>query len=511
LLNVAACAASTGTDYQVGAGKAYTSLDLVPWESLNAGDTVRIFYSATPYKGKFTLFRSGTVSAPIRVCGMPGPNGERPIIEGNGAVTRRALSSYISGTASTRQIYESRAIISIKNDANTWTSFPQYVQIDGLNIRSSATPGTTQMGGLSYTDSTGAAARYGLPGGGTSPDPFTACIWMDRGHNITIANNEISGCPMAIYTKSVDDGVANTSYSITQNIRIAGNYMWGAGVPGDVHEHTTYTESEGIVIEFNHYGVMQASDGNSLKDRSAGLVVRYNYVEDGAHALDLVEAEDFPAPAMADPAYRMTFVYGNIIKKDGTLGSVIHYGGDHFDSATGAAWGEPIFRQGTLYFFNNTVYTTSTEGYMFQLSTTLEKAEVWNNIFLFAATNTKKYMRMTQYQIDPPPTSSTYNWIPGGVMNLGKNWATTGWSNSDYNLAGALTGSANVLTGASAPFDTTTYVPLASSAVLNVGQANVSGASAHVVNYQITPTAGVPTISARTVNGGTIDLGAVEK
>jgi hypothetical protein len=65
----------------------------------------------------------------------------------------------------------------------------------------------------------------------------------------------------------VDTGVANTSYFITQNIRIAGNCMWGAGVPGDVHEHTTYTESEGIVIE-----------------------------------------------------------------KDGTLGSAIHYGGDHFDS-----------------------------------------------------------------------------------------------------------------------------------------------------------------------------------
>jgi hypothetical protein len=123
---------------------------------------------------------------------------------------------------------------------------------------------------------------------------------------------------------------------------------------------------------------------------------------------------------------------------------------------------------------------------MFQLSTTLEKAEVWKNIFLFASTNAKQYMRMTQYQIDPPPQSTPsapYIWVQNGVMNLGKNWTTTGWLDIDYSLAGALTGSANVTTGASAPFDTATYVPLTSSAVLHVGQANLSGASAHPVTY----------------------------
>jgi hypothetical protein len=94
---------------------------------LNAGDMVRMFYSATPYKAKFTLFRSGTSTAPIRLCGMPGPNGERPIIEGNGAVTRTAVSSHISGTDATRQIYESRAIISIAwNDPDGWAELRRF-------------------------------------------------------------------------------------------------------------------------------------------------------------------------------------------------------------------------------------------------------------------------------------------------------------------------------------------------------------------------------------------------
>ena len=43
-LALGACEASgKGTDYQVGPGKAYTALDQVPWESLKAGDTVRIW------------------------------------------------------------------------------------------------------------------------------------------------------------------------------------------------------------------------------------------------------------------------------------------------------------------------------------------------------------------------------------------------------------------------------------------------------------------------------------
>ena len=47
-----------------------------------AGDTVRIFYSSTPYKGKFLLAAQGTTDAPVRICGVRGPNGERPEIDG---------------------------------------------------------------------------------------------------------------------------------------------------------------------------------------------------------------------------------------------------------------------------------------------------------------------------------------------------------------------------------------------------------------------------------------------
>lgn len=41
-----------GTLFEVGPGQAYASIGAVPWEALNAGDTVRIHWRATPYREK---------------------------------------------------------------------------------------------------------------------------------------------------------------------------------------------------------------------------------------------------------------------------------------------------------------------------------------------------------------------------------------------------------------------------------------------------------------------------
>ena len=134
---ITACEASgKGTDYQVGPGKTYTTLDAVPWEALKAGDTVRIFYSSTPYKGKFLLAAPGTTDAPVRICGVRGPNNERPIIEGSGATTRSALLSAYGNTAETQDIHQTRSVIVVKALASgTYTDYPTWIQIDGLNIR----------------------------------------------------------------------------------------------------------------------------------------------------------------------------------------------------------------------------------------------------------------------------------------------------------------------------------------------------------------------------------------
>ena len=114
-LGLTACVPSgRGTDYRVGTGQPYTSLDAVPWESLRAGDTVRVFHRDTPYRSKFLIAGQGTADAPIRVCGVRGPNGERPVIDGSGATTRAALGPLYSNTLVYSHVHQDRSVIVLK-------------------------------------------------------------------------------------------------------------------------------------------------------------------------------------------------------------------------------------------------------------------------------------------------------------------------------------------------------------------------------------------------------------
>lgn len=92
------------------------------------------------------------------------------------------------------------------------------------------------------------------------------------------------------------------------------------------------------------------SYGASLKDRSAGNIIRYNWIaaSDG-HAIQIPEAQGGAGYLDLLPKYRETFVYGNIIynSKQGAA-RIVRYGGDQGIYTTG-------YRQGTLYFYNNTV------------------------------------------------------------------------------------------------------------------------------------------------------------
>jgi hypothetical protein len=477
-LNIAPCVAGLGHDYTVGPTQPYTELDQVPWESLTAGDTVRIFARDTPYRGKFMLSTSGTVHAPIRVCGVRGSDGKRPSVSAVNAVTRR--HQWYGDP-----LHESRSIIVIKRKSNSdWTSYPQYIQIDGLNM-GGATPK------YSFIDTNGVTQKY---------TDFGACIWVDRGHHITIADNLIHDCTNGIFTKSTDDG----DFAVTRDIRIAGNTIYRNGLSGRETLHNSYVQSIGVVYEYNRYGPLVAgAGGNLIKDRSVGTVIRYNHLSGGAHAIDLVEAEDYAVTAMADPAYRTSYVYGNRIVKDGGTGSLIHYGGDHSGSEPNASWGEPIYRKGTLYFYGNSVNITGSSGALFQLSTTEEHAEIWNNAFYFEPTVTYPQLRQRQ------DVNTTY-WTNGGVLNLGKNWMNANWTDAGpwHVVGGQVFGQANMITGTRAPFAAVTLLPLVDSPLLDVAQADLSAVASYPAQYQLN-TKYVPMI--RQTKGAGRDLGALER
>jgi hypothetical protein len=492
---------SGGRDFQVGSGNAstdgntYSEVQQVPWETLRAGDTVRIFYRSTPYKAKFAVFATGTAALPVRICGVKGGAGERPVIDGNGAVTRTA-AAYLSALANTpadRGTLEDLAVVMLTYDRGDYYSFPAYVQIDGLNI-------VRGHQSYTFTDTTGATRTYSTS---------SACLSVRRGQHITLVDNEVSDCGQALYTVSLDDYIgddpANTQYTVTKDIRVARNYFWNNGIAGSDREHTSYTASQNIVIELNHYGPPRSGAlGNSVKDRSAGTVVRYNFIEEGAHSIDLVDAQDFPLTATAaNSGYEYSFVYGNLIRKDGDTGSFFHYGGDQLGSEPGANWGEPWFRQGVLYFFDNTVYGTGSSAEIFQVSTTLERVEAWNNIFAFASTVANPNMRTDQ-------DVNTAYWTAAGIVNLGVNWINAGWSDYDiyHPLTGQLLGSANLLTGTTVPINTSTFAPLTGSSVLGAGGSGPSMGTPHVARLQIAPASGF--LAAPTTRSSVLDLGGIE-
>lgn len=461
ILGLGACVAGKGKDYQVGPGAGQlASLDLVPWESLAAGDTVRIFYSSTAYKGKFILSGQGTASAPIRVCGVKNAAGLRPIIDGNGAKSRSTAGMGSSGA-------QQKGLVFIKTGSNK-TAVPSYVQIDGLVLKSAHSS-------YSFTDQSGASLKYA---------DFSACIWFENGNNVTIADNEITDCGQGIFSISVD----GSESTLTRNLRIAGNIFTNNGMANDPLKHVNYIQTMGVTYEYNIYKALRSgATGNSIKDRSVGVIIRYNRIEAGTRNIDLVDAEEHKLTAKADPKYRETFVYGNQFIKNSR--ELIHYGGDHPGE-------EQYFRKGTLYFFNNSIKATGNVK-IFQITSTDEKVEAFNNVIYYdSGTPT--------WRSDDETASG--NLPTGGKLNLGKNWINTGWRDSDTTLSSAITGTNNILTGSGAPFDTN-FTPVAGSALINAGGASVTGAQAHPVTYQLSTLLQPekrPTTTAA-------DIGAVER
>src|SRR4051794_9830693 len=74
IVSLFACFSSSASIHEVGLGKTFSSLSQVPWETLQAGDTVLVYYRTNAYHDKFVLCRRGTSDAPITIRGVLGPN-----------------------------------------------------------------------------------------------------------------------------------------------------------------------------------------------------------------------------------------------------------------------------------------------------------------------------------------------------------------------------------------------------------------------------------------------------
>ncbi len=367
-----AAATAVAVDYEVGEGAGMLgSIGDVPWEGLQPGDRVLIHWRSTPYREKWVLCRQGTAAQPIVVSGVPGPSGQLPVIDGRDATTRLALDYW----------NESRGVLKIGGANIPSDTLPSHIVIENLDIRSGRPP-------------------YSFTNADNDPEAYSsnaAAIYVEKAEHLVIRNCVLSDSGNGLFIGSFNGQ--------TRDILIDGNSIHGNGIEGSAYEHNTYTSAIGITYQRNHMGRLRENcDGNNLKDRSAGLVVRYNWIEDGNRQLDLVDAADGSAVA-THPDYRTTFVYGNLLLEADLEGNsqIIHYGGD-----SGASGG---YRKGTLHFFHNTLVSTrSSNTTLVRLSTDDEHADVRDNILYTTATGSHLAMLNT-----------------AGVLDLRDNWIRQDW------------------------------------------------------------------------------------
>jgi hypothetical protein len=441
--------------YEVGPGKPLTSIGAVSWETLQPGDLVLIYWQSTPYKEKWVICRQGTAANPITVRGVPGPAGELPVIDGNGATTRTSLNYW----------NEVRGLLKIGGANVPADTVPQYIVIENLEFRSARPPYT-------FTAANGTSQSY---------VNNAASIYVEKGKHITIRNCVIDDSGNGLFIGSPADDPS-------RDFLIEGNYIYGNGNAGSAFEHNNYSAAIGIVFQYNRFGPLRAgTSGNSLKDRSAGLVVRYNWIEGGNRELDLVDAEDSSIIA-SDPAYHSTYVYGNILIEPDADGNrqMVHYGGDSGTTS--------IYRQGTLYMYNNTLVSTRTDRTtVLRLSTNAETCDFRNNIvYVSAAGNTLALLDQS------------------GVLNLSHNWFKPGRVSTFGTLDGTINDDGTSITGTSPGFvDVASQnFQLASGAqVINAGAALNPAVlpDNNVIRQYVKHQSG----QARPVNGA-LDLGAYE-
>jgi hypothetical protein len=396
---------AAATVYDVGPGQPLASIGAVPWATLMPGDVVQIHHRPTPYAEKWVIGRSGTEAAPIVVRGVLGPNDERPVITGASATTPDPLD-FTGGV---------RAVIKIGTSNVPAETLPEHIVVENLEVRS-AHPS------YSFSDDDSATRSYATN---------AAALWVERGRHIVIRNCELHDSGNGLFVSAYEGD--------TRDILIEGNYIHGNGNVGSAFEHNTYTAAIGIVYQFNRFGPPRAGAvGNNLKDRSAGLVVRNNWIEGGNRQLDLVEGDDTDA-IPADPGYRETFVYGNVLIEPNGAGNsqIVHYGGDNGDAS--------LYRKGTLHFYQNTVVSyRSGNTTLLRLSTDDETADVRNNVLYVAASGDRLGIvdetgtALLSHNWIKPDWTPSHSGLPADVVddNTGYETADPGFSdvpNSDFH------------------------------------------------------------------------------
>ena len=333
-----ACAANEGVIYEVGPGKTYTRPRDVPWLKLMPCDQVLFYYSATPYTDIVFIGSRGEKNKWITLAGVPGSNGELPIFDGN------------------------NAIMPTNTGANQWSDSSGMIEVvvpSGVVDKSSSyKPGYIHISGLKFQNVRPPAKVTNLSGSTVAWNEFSSGVYIAGAEHVVVDYCEFADNGLGIFANS-----GGGEYQQTRWLTISHNYFHGNGIAGKASEHNAYTEGIGTVYEYNYFAApITGTGGDNIKERSAGVIFRYNYIEDGSNLISLRDPEsnaDFEALAVdvqGQPLVSKAFIYSNIfVARNATVYGEAPTIISHGDGVMGT--GKQV-RYGQLFFYGNRVIST---------------------------------------------------------------------------------------------------------------------------------------------------------
>lgn len=480
-------------DYHVGTGQEHTTIGSVPWYSLAAGDTVYIHPGT--YHEKFLVSTRGTARNPIRVLGVLDVNGKRPVIDGQNATTSTNNHHHWPDASGDSAIqWDGVVFISINSDE---ASLPAYIEIKNLEIKNGYKT-------YNFTAENGTTSAY---------DGFAAGVYIRSAAHVLIENCVIHDNSQAIYDWTGSG--SNWWDGLSKDITLRGNYFYNNGQTDSYTEHQTYTEADGVIIEYNHYGPQRSGAwGSQLKDRSVGTIIRYNYFDSAPRGwiIDLVEPEESWSALDKSKKYWQAFVYGNVIINNGNYTpNYFHWNEDHQKGH-----GRATLAGGKLFFYDNTVLTianksdmallryfnTTWGGYDCPPGSPPGVIDIRNNIFAVLPRRAGQAVPAQQFA-----------YCNNQNLNFGVNWVSPGWVS---HTSGTASGTANLISpsannpgfvSSSNPYD----LHLSSSSnARNKGGISTPEMTSNYLGLNLTPIAQYVVPQSTEVRSGLTSLGAFE-
>ncbi|WP_298212934.1 hypothetical protein [Acidovorax sp.] len=326
-----ACAPGEGLIFDVGPGKTYAAPKNVPWLTLLPCDIVNIHYRAAPYTDIIFLASRGRHNKWITIQGVAGPNGELPVLDGTNAVMPKDTGANRFTDAAGMIVIKTPDVSAAPRSSHYK---PGYLHITGLKISNVRPPQrVVKLSGNSDT--------WAL---------FSAGIYIDGAEQVAVTYCDLGDNGMGIFANS-----GGGEWLQTRNLLIARNHFHGNGNKGSFSEHNAYTEGIGTIYEYNYFAPpVRGSNGDNIKERSAGVIVRYNYIEGGADLVALrdpesnVDYESVQVDAFGEKLVANAFVYGNILVAREYLQAIVGHGDGDMGTKK-----QP--REGNLFFYNNRV------------------------------------------------------------------------------------------------------------------------------------------------------------